>query len=285
MLDLLIKFQNMDRRWIFLGMAFAILIPLLFPLKLPFKVNKEVQAIYDAIEEVPKGGTVLLSADFDPASLPELGPFFNAHLHHLFRNDTKVVIVTLWPTAPALIIPEMTKLAAEYGKEYGRDYAYLGFKDGKELAIKTIGANIPQGFPSDYKGTPTGDLPVMKGMRQARDFDLMVAVSAGFPGLNEYVLQIQGQYDLKLVGSCTAVSGPDYIPFYKSGQLIGLAAGMPGSAQYETLVWEDRTPPKHVKLLATAAMDVLNLGHLFIIALIIAGNVAFFITRRVEESA
>ena len=34
MLEWLIKFQKMDRRWVFLGMALAILIPLLLPIKL-----------------------------------------------------------------------------------------------------------------------------------------------------------------------------------------------------------------------------------------------------------
>ena len=79
-----------------------------------------------------------------------------------------------------------------------------------------------------------------------------------------------------------AVGGPDYIPFYKSKQLIGLSIGMPGSAQYEKLVWNGK-PPEGVQLLATAAMDVLNIGHLLIILLVVLGNIAFFITRRVEE--
>jgi len=101
------------------------------------------------------------------------------------------------------------------------------------------------------------------------------------------VLQIQGQYNLKMGSSCTAVSAPDYIPFYKAGQLFGLAGGMPGSAQYEKLVFPDGPPTsgpaKGERLLATQAINVLNLGHLFIIALIVLGNIAFFITRRIED--
>ena len=41
MLEWLIKFQKMDRRWVFLGMALAILIPLLVPIKLPFRWIKK----------------------------------------------------------------------------------------------------------------------------------------------------------------------------------------------------------------------------------------------------
>ena len=103
---------------------------------------------------------------------------------------------------------------------------------------------------------------------------MVIPMSSG-----EYVLQIQGQYSLKIVSATTAVSGPEYIPFYKSGQLVGLSAGMVGSAQYEKLVFGD-TPPEGTRLLATEAVDVLNLGHIYIIGLIFVGNIAFFLTRR-----
>ena len=201
MLELLYRFQRMDRRWIFLGMALAIMGPLLYPVSFEFKIDKEVQSIYQAIEELPEGSPVLISADFDPASVPELGPFYTAHIHHIFRRNLKPVLVTLWPTSIPLIYPEMKAIAKKFGKTYGSDWAFLGYKEGKELVIKNIGQNIYQQFPKDYEGTPLGQLPIMAGKRQAKDFPLMVSISAGFPGLNEYVLQIQGQYNLRMVGA------------------------------------------------------------------------------------
>ncbi len=282
MLDLLVRFQHMDRRWIFLGMGLAILIPLLFPIRLPFAVDERVQALYDAVEELPPGSTVFISADFDPASRPELEPFFRANLHHLLRKDVKFVAASLWPSAPPMVLPIFEELTEKYGKEYGTDWCYLGFKDGKELAIKAIGENIPKTFPTDARGRPVEELEVLRGLKQAKDFPLIINVSAGFPGTREYVLQIQGQYDLDIASATTAVSGPDYIPFYKAEQLVGLSAGMPGSAQYEKHVFPDG-PPEGVRLLATQAVNVLNVGHAFIIVLIVMGNVAFFLTRRPEE--
>jgi len=283
-LDTLIKFQNMDRRWIFLGMGIAILLPLLFPITLSFNIDERVQSLYDSVEEVPAGSTVFISADFDPASRPELEPFFRANLHHLLRKDVKFVAATLWPSSPPLVMPIFEEITAEYGKEYGKDWCFLGFKDGKELAIKAIGENIPETFPTDIKGNKIADLAVARSFKQAKDFAMIINVSAGFPGTREYVLQIQGQYDLKIASATTAVSGPDYIPFYKAGQLTGLSAGMPGSAQYEQLVFPDG-PREGERLMATQAVNVLNVGHLFIIVLILLGNIAFFVTRRVEEAA
>ncbi len=278
------RFQRMDRRWVFLGMALAIVIPMLFPASCAFEVDQRVRQLYDEVEQVPAGATVLISADFDPASRPELEPFYRANLHHLFRKDVKVVVLTLWEFAPPLVLPILDQVAAMHGKTYGEDYVFLGYKPGKELAIKSIGSNIPKTFPTDVRGTKTTDIPVMQGFKQAKDFAMLINISAGFPGTKEYVLQIQGQYDLKLASACTAVSAPDYIPYYKAGQLFGLAGGMPGSAQYEKLVFPDG-PPEGVTLLATQAINVLNLGHLYIILLIIAGNLAFFVTRRRDDVA
>lgn len=280
---LLLRFLQMDRRWIFLGMGFAILIPMLYPVDLPFRVDERVRAVYDAIEELEPGSRVLISADFDPAGMPEIGPFFRANLHHLMRQDIKIVVLCLWEFAPPIVVSYLDEVSPSYDYEYGTDYAFLGYKPGQELAIKAIGENITKAFPSDYRGAPLSELPIMQGLKQARDFDLLVLVSAGSPGTREYVLQIQGQHDLRMVSSTTAVSGPDYIPFYKAGQLVGLAAGMPGSAQYEKLVWPEEAP-EGVRKLATLAVNVLNLGHVFIIVLLIVGNVAYFLTRHHQEA-
>ena len=283
MIQLLQAFQKMDRRWVFLGMALAVFIPLQCPLEADFQIAPEVQDVYDQVEKLPAGSPVLISGDFDPASLPEIGPFYTTHLHHLFRNDLKPVLVTLWPASIPIIYPEMERIAKIYGKEYGTDWVFLGYKEGKELVVKNIGQNIHQQFPSDHLKTPIAEIPLMKDLRQAKDFPLITSISAGSPGLTEYVLQIQGQYNLNIVGACTAVIGPDTIPFHKSGQLSGLSMGMPGSAQYEKLVWKGN-PPDGVQLLATKSMDVLNVGHIYIIILILLGNIAYFLTRRVKES-
>lgn len=284
MFSRLVKFQHMDRRWIFVGMAISILIPMLFPFESEFSIDRPVQDAFDAVEELPAGSTVYLSPDFDPGSRPELEPYYRAVLHQLFRNDIRIVSGTLWASAPPLVFPIMEEIARQYDKEYGVDYCFLGFKDGKELAIKSIGENLTKTFPVDYRGDPIDELPVARGFKQLKDFQLIILVSAGFPGIKEYVLQVQGQYDLKMVGATTAVSGPDYIPYYKAGQLVGLSAGMPGSAQYEKLTFLESVdvPVKPERLLGIEGYNVLNLGHAFIILLIFAGNLAYFVTRPKE---
>jgi hypothetical protein len=278
MLKALVRFQKMDRRWIFLGMAVSIVIPMLFPWSCQFEVDRPVAKLHAQVDALEAGDTVFISADFDPASRPELEPFFRANLHHLFRKDVKVVMGTLWPTAPPLVRPIFEEIADSYDKVYGTDWAFLGYTEGRELAIKSIGASVRKAFPKDSRGNTTADLPIMSGLDSAADFAMLISVSAGFPGTQAYVLQIQGQYNLNMISACTAVSAPDYIAYFDSGQLTGLSGGMPGSAQYESLVFADGVP-EGARLMATPNMNVLNMGHLYIILLIILGNIAFFITR------
>ena len=162
MIRQLIRFQNMDRRWIFLGMALAIVIPLLAPVSFPFKIDERVESIYDRIESLEAGDTVFISADFDPASRPELEPFYRANLHHFFVKDVNVVMASLWPFAPPMVNPWLEEIAADHGKVDGEHFVFLGFKDGKELAIKLIADDVIKAFPKDLKERETAKLPSWK---------------------------------------------------------------------------------------------------------------------------
>ena len=55
------KMLNIDRRFIFLLIALAVLIPLLKPINLPIGISPEVKNIYDHIESLPEGAVFLIS--------------------------------------------------------------------------------------------------------------------------------------------------------------------------------------------------------------------------------
>ena len=278
MLGLLNRFLAIDRRWIFLLMGLCILGPLLMPIGLPFTTDQAVVNIYDAIEQLNEGDNVIVSCDYDPGSKPELQPFTEALFQHLFRKKLNVVVSCLWPAAPPLVeqaIQKALDLPEIAADPPVRDlnYTNLGYKDGRQLVMLSMGENIHSTFPNTYGGTPIGQVPLMQQLRRLGDFDLFVNVSGGSPGTKEWVETAQGRFGLKMVASCTAVMAPDNIPYYESGQLIGLAGGMKGSADYETLVGVKGGS-------ATRGMDAQSAGHLLIILFIILGNVAYFGTRK-----
>ena len=168
-------------------------------------------------------------------------------------------------------IIESTGLETEYGLQRGVDYVHLGFKDGQQIVMESMGQSLRGTFPVDRDQTPVQDLPLMQEVDTYEDFDMLICVSAGSPGIKEYVQVVQSQYDIPMVGACTAVSGPDYVPYYESGQLLGLSAGMKGAAEYEQLVGLPGT--------ATGGMVAQSTSHLLLIGFILFGNVMYFLAR------
>lgn len=281
------RLQHFDRRWIFLAMGLAVVLPLLMPINLPIKASPMVKSLFFTVEELKEGDTVFVSLDMDPASTPELEPFLRAVLLQLKRKNVKMVFATTWYAAPPLIeryLREMlessiikegdTEYAGVPDRPYQKnvDYVWLGFREGKEAVIASFGKDLRGTFDGTAAdGTPLDNIPMMNGIKRLSDFRLMVLVSAGFPGVKEYVQQVQTRYGLKMVASCTAVSTTDLTPYFQAGQLLGLAGGLAASAEYELLVGKRGR--------ATQGADVLNVGHLVVILAILFGNIIYFIGR------
>jgi hypothetical protein len=274
---LLQRLEYVDRRILFLILAAAIVLPLVFPIPLPIFVTPMVRDLYDEIDRLPENSIVLVSVDYDPTGKPELEPFHVALTEHLMRKNARMVIISLWSAAPPLTESVLKQVGVEekYGKKRGVDFVHLGFKEGRQIVMTSMGNSIRATFPTDRDGTPVDQIPLMREVNDYSDVAMLLNISAGSPGIKEYVQVVQSRYNVKLGGACTAVSGPDYVPYYKSGQLFGLAAGMKGVAEYETLVEQPGS--------ATAGMTAQSTTHLLLIFFILFGNVMYFLRRRGEK--
>jgi hypothetical protein len=271
--ELLARLTTLDRRWLFLAMAVVIVVPLVFPIGLPITPQQPVIDVYEAVRALPPGSKVLLSADYDPASNPELQPFMEAFLELAFSRDLSVVAIALWPQGPRMAKRSFDAVAPKYGKVYGMDYANLGFKEGKIVVMTKVGESLVNTFPVDDAGTPVRALPVMRDVERLGDFSLLVLVGSGFPGPYEWVPQVQGRFIDRIVAATTSVMAPDLIPFLGSGQLVGLVGGMSGAAQFEQLVGIEGG-------IGSRGMDAQSFAHLLIILAIVLANVAWFTSGR-----
>jgi len=99
-------------------------------------------------------------------------------------------------------------VAAEKHKQDGVDFVNLGFKEGREAVMVLMGQGIANAFPRDYQGRESRSLPIMLHVRDYSSFPLLVNISAGYPGVKEWVQQVQGRFHLPMVAGCTAVSAP-----------------------------------------------------------------------------
>ena len=267
------KLLKIDRRWIFLMVGAALMIPILKPLNLPgLKASTPVQNLYDYIEGLPEGSKVLISFDFDPASKPELEPMGAAILRHCLRKKLKVVAMTLWVTGSSLAQRVIEREAKAAGAVYGEDYVYLGWKPGNVAVITGMREDIHVVFPKDSMQTDLSKIPMMQEIRRLRDFDLAFSFAAGSPGLDTWIAYGTDKEKIKMGGGSTAVNVPSMAVFVQSGQLVGFIGALRGAAEYELLM--------NFSGSATRGMDGITVGSYLLAALIILANVGYLLTRK-----
>lgn len=271
---LVMRLSRIDRRILYIIILVCVVVPLLAGVRLEMSVTPPVRGLYDALENLEPGSYVWLAADYDPGSMPELYPMNIAFVEHLFSRGIKVICAALWPPGPPLAQRVFDDLAPQYGKQYGVDYVNLGFKEGREAVMVSVAEDMQSTFPRDFAGTPWDDIPMLRDIHDLGDVDMIVCVSAGYPGIKEWVQQIATRYNLAIGGGVTAVSGPEMYPYIQSGQLVGLLAGMKGAAEYEQLV---RKPG-----LGLSGMVAQSYVHLMVVVFIIFANVVFIIEKRIK---
>lgn len=271
--DLILKIGRVDRRWIFIVLAIVVIIPLFNPIGMPIRATITTKVVYDAIENLPPISKVLLSVEYSPSTKPENHPMTISILRHLFRNDHKVFVTCLWPDGQFMAQDALKQVAEEeFGKVYGEDYVFLGFRPGYEAVIKGIVSNIRKLYTVDVYQTKIDEIPLMEGVSKFSDFTFLFSSSAGYPGTIEWVQYAADPTGVPMSSGVTSIQVNEVMPYVQSGQMKGVLAGMPGAAEYEALLGQ--------KGFATSGMDAQSVAHLVIVLFIILGNAAYFIERQ-----
>jgi hypothetical protein len=278
-LNIIDKFLSVDRRYIFIVVAIGVIIPFLAPLKLGVTESPPVKRVYDFIEDYPEGSdkAVLVSFDYDPSTQPELSPMAEAILIQCFEKKIPVVAICLHPGGPGLALEALSVTADRAGAVYGEDYVFLGYKVGGSAVILSMGENIKTVFPIDYWGTSVEELPLMGKVANYNDIHLAITLS-GTTYPDVWVAFAHERYDANVAAGVTAVMAADYYPYLQTGQMVGLIGGLKGAAEYEKLIgYEDifGKPGKGIK-----GMDAQTVIHVFIVLIVILGNIAYMMTLR-----
>ena len=265
------KIMLIDRRWIYLAIGLAVIIPAIVSFEVPVSVSPEVRRVYNFIEDIKPGEYLFLAMDYDPTSLGELNPMAVAILSHAFSRDVKVVIVTLAQFGPGMVEQVTSDLAAQYNKTRGVDYCFLGYRPYPAITILAMGVDFRVPFPVDYYGTPLDSLPVMKGIKNFYNVKGVIDLTAGNTA-DMWLVDGNGRYGFPLAIGITGVMAADYYQYLQSGQLFGIIPGVKGAAEYEELI---KIPGEGKTQQAYQVV-----AHTVIILFIILSNVAYFATRR-----
>ncbi len=265
------------RQVVFLYVAIAVSLPLFMSITQHIPISPEVQTLYDGLDSLNPGSKVLASFDYDPPSAPELQPMAVSFFRYCFDHDIKVIIMGLWPQGPLQAnqaletVLEDPKYAAKH-LQYGVDYVNLGFQTGNEFVIQRMGTDFRSMFATDYSGRAYDDIPLMRNVKNFSNIDYVFNLSAGYPGTVEWVQVAVDRYGVTLGAGNTAVQAPQCYPYLRSGQLRGILGGMNGAAEFEELTG---TPGKGTQFMLSQSF-----AHMIVIAFIIIGNAAFFMSGR-----
>lgn len=267
------KLSKLDRRYVFLAVAIAVSLPMFFPLGLPVQVTAPVKQLYDVIEELPERSVVLISIDYDPSGAPELQPATLAILRHCFKRNLRVLVLGMWAPGVPLGMKALEEVAEkEFKKEYGVDYVNFGYRPGGAIFLVNLGRDVHDVCRQDVYGHSVDELPMMRDVHSAKDIALVVTMSMGVPGSDQWIFYYQARYRGKLATAQTAIGAPRYYPYLQTGQLVGLIGGMKGAAEYERLV--------HTRGFASIGMDSQSAAHMLIIGFVILGNFIFWMEKR-----
>lgn len=267
------KLMSMDRRLIFILVAIVVIIPTLIPVRLPTRVSEPAQKLYDYIDDLPPGSTIMIAFDYGPSSLAEPEPMAKAVLRHCFNKGVNVIGVTLYANMPTLAHGLMQKIAAENDAIYGEDYVFLGYRPGVLQVILGMGNSIASVFETDYSGTAINEIPMMEHIKNYDQIALLLDLAAG-SSTDAWIIYANTRYGLQIGAGVTGVIIAQMYPYLQTGQLVGLMPGYLGATEYEKLL---NAPGD-----GTIGLNTASFVHVLLIGLVVLGNIAFFIHRRRE---
>lgn len=293
-MELFIKLKNLDRRWVFLCVAFSVMLPMIFKMDFPVFPGKNVEGLYKFVDQLPEGTRCFLSFDFDPASEPELGPSAIAILTHMFRKNLKPLCGGNWPLGGEMAEAALSTAADIYKSTYdnmkaagklatgckpvvekGVDYVNLGYKPGAIIHVKALCSDFMTPYPQDRDGNSTKEMPIFMnpdGRKFAMsDVGIIVSFTAGTGGIESFI-SVAGEHKRPMAAGCTSVNIPRFVTYLQTGQLIGMTGGLPGAAEYEKLI--DYFGK------GREGMAPQSIAHLIIMLFIIVGNIAFIAEQR-----
>ncbi len=276
---------NIDRRYVFLLEAAVVIFALIGPFRVGVRITKPVNDFYKVLDQSDHSEPILLAVDTPPAGLPELEPMIIAILRQAFNRGQPVIIISLQMEGVAISERLLNGVVAEFNARHaevgtgeqltaGVDYALLGFRAGFGAVIISLGEEIRNVFPADFYGTPLNAMPLFRDVHNYDD--MAVAIDISWSATPEaWIAFAGGPYGIPILVGCTAVSAPQYYAYLQTGQMAGLLGGLKGAAEYERITNSPGSAGRGM---------VAQLGvHALIVAMIILGNVAYFVNRFMKK--
>lgn len=298
------KLQSIPRGTLFLILILATSIPLWIPdVKVPNRPDPPAQDLYQRLNAVPEGATILVQSDWTNSTRGESGGQFNALLRILSRRKIRACFFT----AADPQAPEVAKNAIQAFNERNHklnpalplysewnDWVHLGYFPSAEATEVGIGSDVRKVFGGKKATSTNGkqldvfQSPVLQDIHAVRDFPIMVLITASNTS-NVAIERLYGKVPLGMM--VTGVMGPETQVYYDSHQLVGLSKGLKGVYDIETMMDEGTTIGStridayqgdgiKNRDLGTLYYPTLHAALTLLILAVVVGNVGMALSRR-----
>jgi hypothetical protein len=267
--------QQKQTHIIWVVLVLVVLLPLMFPLKLPLGPSPEGEAAYEFIDKLPPGSISIMVVETAPSNEGELWPMALAVARHHMEKEHRIIVTTFVPDGVMYAEKIRTMAESEYGYVYGEDLLILPYRAGGETALSSMADDIQAAYEQDQYNTTLAKYPLWADVQSIKDVSVVSCYTAQDDHL-WLARHVWAKHQVPCISGNIALSTPEAIVYYKNGQLVGLLSGVKGAAFYE----QKLNKPG----MATQSMDAQSVGHLYLLLLMIGGNVVYWTQKKNGKS-
>lgn len=293
--------QLVDRRVVYVALALALAVPFLVEYTLPIYPDTYTRMFFNTIEQiandpVEREKVVLVLSQWGPGSDGENGPQLQVLFRHLLRQRLKFILLSTADDPVGLALAELRlqwamedeqRRAQRLGEPvpewvYGTDYMNFGFQPSPifEPLARPVVLETRALFREDYvykKPLTDENFPLLRSFHGVADIALFMIVSHTDEAKAVCGIVQRQVPDLKVAEATMGIVANDLYPYVKSGQLSGLLNSARAATEYLYLLdpADTTTSPND---------NSMSLGKMFLLVMVLLGNVALLITRRAEAA-
>lgn len=269
----IIKFFE-SRAFVYGIIFLCFIIPTLYPIGLPITITQGTKDFFDYVEKLPEESYIVIVADMQIGVRPELGPTQTALFKYGLKRGFKIIFIEFgYNLGGSVNTAEMIREVEAKGflddYEYGVDYVHLGWQPGWETGVAQVASDFKKNIMHvDHYGNLVAGMKILEPINTAADTDLwFVLTGYGSGGLEVYLRQVQVPYGTKIALAPLAYYTTMFMPFYKSGQIVGIMPSLGAGGELEHLTG---FPGKGL-----AATDITSATHVVFIVLLLIGNIGY----------
>lgn len=223
-----------------------VLIPLLtgFPGAVlpPDSASPQVVNFYQKVLALPESAPVLLASDFQAAYAGEMRFAATPLLVELISRGQPIAVVSSIPAGPVLAEDLLRGAQQEVDLRGGSSavedkladsITNLGYLPGGMTSLQEFSQN-PRNAAPGYSGSPGWNATWLQQVSKAADFGAVIVLADSVETSRAWIEQVQpGLGDTPLLVVSSAQAAPLLAPYFESGQVGGLVAGLAGGAAFD----------------------------------------------------